>query len=59
MLMLKCFFVSSYWPEFSTQDLDDLISDFNSRERRFGGILVLSLVLFFGSFFKCINIKTT
>lgn len=34
----EMFFVSSYWPEFSTQDLDDLISDFNSRERRFGGI---------------------
>jgi len=34
----EMFFVNSYWPEFSTQDLDDLISDFNSRERRFGGI---------------------
>ena len=34
----EMFFTNAYWPEFSSQDLDDLISDFNSRERRFGGI---------------------
>jgi len=34
----EMFFVNTYWPEFSASELDDLISDFNSRERRFGGI---------------------
>ena len=34
----EMFFPNVYWPEFSAQDLDDLISDFNSRERRFGGV---------------------
>lgn len=34
----EMFFVDTYWPEFSPMHLDDLISDFNSRERRFGGI---------------------
>ncbi|WP_321312841.1 di-trans,poly-cis-decaprenylcistransferase [Halarcobacter sp.] len=34
----ELFFTNTYWPEFSTNDLDDLISDFNQRERRFGGI---------------------
>ena len=34
----EMFFVSTYWPEFSPLELDDLLSDFNSRERRFGGI---------------------
>lgn len=34
----EMFFVNKYWPEFFPQDLDDLISDFSSRERRFGGI---------------------
>lgn len=34
----EMFFVDKYWPEFFPQDLDDLISDFTSRERRFGGI---------------------
>ncbi len=34
----EMFFVDTYWPEFSTCDLDDLICDFSSRERRFGGI---------------------
>ncbi|MCV6608816.1 MAG: di-trans,poly-cis-decaprenylcistransferase [Campylobacterales bacterium] len=34
----EMFFVDKYWPEFFPQDLDDLISDFASRERRFGGI---------------------
>lgn len=34
----ELFFSSSYWPEFSTNELDDIISDFNKRERRFGGV---------------------
>jgi len=34
----ELFFTNTYWPEFSSNDLDDLISDFNQRERRFGGI---------------------
>ncbi|MFH1751978.1 MAG: polyprenyl diphosphate synthase [archaeon] len=29
-------FVDKFWPEFSRQDLDKAINDFNSRERRFG-----------------------
>ena len=34
----EMFFTQSFWPEFSTQELDDIISDFGRRERRFGGI---------------------
>ena len=34
----EMFFTQSYWPEFSTNELDDILSDFNTRERRFGGI---------------------
>ena len=34
----EMFFTQTYWPEFSTQELDDIISDFGKRERRFGGI---------------------
>ena len=34
----EMFFTNTYWPEFTTNDLDDIISDFNNRERRFGGI---------------------
>ena len=34
----EMFFTQSYWPEFSIQELDDIISDFGKRERRFGGI---------------------
>lgn len=33
----EMFFTETYWPEFSTNELDDIISDFNKRERRFGG----------------------
>ena len=32
------FFTQTYWPEFDTNELDDIISDFHKRERRFGGI---------------------
>lgn len=34
----EMFFTKTYWPEFSTNELDDIISDFHKRERRFGGI---------------------
>lgn len=34
----EMFFINTYWPEFNPSLLDDLISDFNNRERRFGGI---------------------
>ena len=34
----EMFFIDTYWPEFTADILDDLINDFNSRERRFGGI---------------------
>lgn len=34
----EMFFTSTYWPDFNENELDDMISDFNSRERRFGGI---------------------
>ncbi len=34
----EMFFIQTYWPEFTTEELDDLISDFSRRERRFGGI---------------------
>lgn len=34
----EMFFTQTYWPEFNTNELDDIISDFHKRERRFGGI---------------------
>ena len=34
----EMFFTQTYWPEFHANELDDLISDYNRRERRFGGI---------------------
>jgi len=34
----ELFFTKTYWPEFNTNELDDIISDFNKRERRFGGV---------------------
>lgn len=34
----EMFFTKTYWPEFCTNELDDIISDFSQRERRFGGI---------------------
>lgn len=29
-------FIDKYWPDFSTEDLEAVIEDYNSRERRFG-----------------------
>jgi undecaprenyl diphosphate synthase len=34
----EMFFTDTYWPEFSTNEFDDIVSDFGKRERRFGGI---------------------
>ena len=34
----EMFFTKTYWPEFSTNELDDILSDFGKRERRFGGV---------------------
>ena len=34
----EMFFTQTYWPEFTPNELDDIISDFNRRGRRFGGI---------------------
>lgn len=34
----EMFFVDKYWPEFFKSDLDDILLDFNQRERRFGGL---------------------
>ena len=31
-------FTKTYWPEFTSYELDDIIDDLNKRERRFGGI---------------------
>ena len=34
----ELFFTQTYWPDFTPQELDDIISDFIKRERRFGAI---------------------
>lgn len=34
----ELFFSNTLWPEFSTAELDDLINQYQSRERRFGGL---------------------
>ncbi|MEA3353761.1 MAG: di-trans,poly-cis-decaprenylcistransferase [Campylobacterota bacterium] len=34
----EMFFTATYWPEFTTDELDDIISDYNKRERRFGTV---------------------
>ena len=34
----EMFFTKTYWPEFTTDEFEDILSDFNKRERRFGGI---------------------
>jgi len=34
----EMFFIDTYWPEFTTSILDDIVSDYRQRERRFGGI---------------------
>lgn len=34
----EMFFTNTYWPEFSEYELDDILSDYGKRERRFGGL---------------------
>jgi undecaprenyl diphosphate synthase len=34
----EMFFTKIYWPEFSKNEFDDLLSDFTNRERRFGSV---------------------
>ncbi|MDD3054343.1 MAG: di-trans,poly-cis-decaprenylcistransferase [Aliarcobacter sp.] len=34
----EMFFIQTYWPDFSKAELDDILSDFSKRERRFGAI---------------------
>ena len=34
----EMFFTQTYWPDFDTAELDDIISDFTNRERRFGAL---------------------
>lgn len=34
----EMFFTQTYWPDFTQSELDDIISDFSRRERRFGAI---------------------
>lgn len=34
----ELFFSNTLWPEFSTDELDDLIAQYQKRERRFGGL---------------------
>jgi len=34
----EMFFTNTYWPEFTSLALDDILSDYLKRERRFGGI---------------------
>lgn len=34
----EMFFTPTYWPEFTENELDDILCDFESRERRFGGV---------------------
>ena len=38
MHMQRCFFTQTLWPDFSVKELDDIIEDFNKRQRRFGGV---------------------
>ncbi len=34
----EMFFTKTYWPDFSQDELDEILKEFNKRERRFGGI---------------------
>ena len=34
----EMFFTQTLWPDFSVKELDDIIEDFNKRQRRFGGV---------------------
>ncbi len=34
----EMFFVNTFWPDFTKEELEDIITDYNSRERRFGAV---------------------
>ncbi len=34
----ELFFTETLWPEFTTEELDQMISQYRKRERRFGGL---------------------
>ena len=34
----ELYFVDKFWPDFGTEDLEAAIEEYQSRERRFGGI---------------------
>ena len=34
----EMFFTQTLWPDFNIEELDDIIEDFNKRQRRFGGV---------------------
>ncbi|QKF72379.1 undecaprenyl diphosphate synthetase [Aliarcobacter faecis] len=34
----EMFFTNTLWPDFTTNELDNIIEDFNKRQRRFGGV---------------------
>ena len=34
----EMFFTQTYWPDFTQEEFDDIISDFSRRERRFGAV---------------------
>ena len=34
----EMFFTETLWPDFDVEELDDIIEDFNKRQRRFGGV---------------------
>ena len=34
----EMFFTQTYWPDFNETELEDILSDFSKRERRFGGV---------------------
>jgi len=34
----EMFFTNSLWPDFTAKELDEIIEDFNTRQRRFGGV---------------------
>jgi len=34
----ELYFIEKYWPEFTTDDFELIIKDFQKRERRFGGL---------------------
>ena len=38
LIKLLLFFIDKYWPDFTLIDLEKIISQFNNRNRRYGGL---------------------